>query len=97
MEFQYWLFDKRIVRRNIRKNLITRQDYLKYIEDLEDVADFATTMDEGENEESTSEATSEENAEETSEVPVDESLEEQLQPIEVEPFDQPPLSEPEHE
>ncbi len=35
------LFDNRIVDRNIHRELITREDYEKYLESLEDCADLA--------------------------------------------------------
>ena len=39
MEFQDWMYDKRVVRRNIRKGLISREEYEKYLEALPDMSD----------------------------------------------------------
>ena len=58
-----FLFDKRVVRKNIEKGLITQQEYVAYLEGLEDVGtnsqpveetlyadDDTNTMDGGNNE-----------------------------------------------
>ena len=37
MEFQDWLFDRRVMRRNLRKQVITRDDIKKYLKALPDV------------------------------------------------------------
>ena len=38
MEFHDWLFDKRVLRRNIRKGVLSRHDYKRYLEDLVDAS-----------------------------------------------------------
>lgn len=39
-----WLFDKRIVERNISKGLITQEEYEKHIKTLEDKTDHAEVV-----------------------------------------------------
>lgn len=39
MEFQDWLFDKRVLRRNIRKGMVAREDFEGYLENLTDSSD----------------------------------------------------------
>jgi len=40
------LFDRRVVERNIKKGLITRKDYEKYLKSLEDMAGNIASPDE---------------------------------------------------
>jgi hypothetical protein len=40
------LFDRRVVERNIKKGLVTRKDYEKYLKSLEDVAGNIASADE---------------------------------------------------
>ena len=40
------IFDKRVVRRNIRKGLITQQDYLDHLSGLEDRSDACEPVEE---------------------------------------------------
>jgi hypothetical protein len=39
MEFQDWMFDKRVFKRNIRRGIIAREDYKKFVAGLPDVTD----------------------------------------------------------
>lgn len=48
MEFQDWLFDKRVMRRNQRRGLITEDDYQAYLKSLPDVSDNMMTLEEDE-------------------------------------------------
>jgi hypothetical protein len=50
MQFQDWQFDKRVLRRNVRRNIITPQDYRQYLEALPDVADNVATPDDADDE-----------------------------------------------
>jgi hypothetical protein len=38
------IFDKRVVRRNIKRNLLTGKEYEQYLKSLKDVKDKAITM-----------------------------------------------------
>jgi hypothetical protein len=40
------IFDKRVVRRNIEKGVISQQDYLKYLNELEDNAGNCDVVEE---------------------------------------------------
>ena len=44
MEFQDWLFDKRVIRRNLRQGLITTDILNTYLEGLPDSADNVTSI-----------------------------------------------------
>jgi hypothetical protein len=46
MNFQDWMFDKRVLERNIRRGLITRTDYRNYLKTLEDMSDNIAPPDE---------------------------------------------------
>ena len=48
MEFQDWMFDKRVLKRNIRKGIVTREDYHEYLDSLEDLVDNVADPDEDE-------------------------------------------------
>lgn len=48
MEFQDWLFDKRVMRRNQQRRLITEDDYQAYLKSLPDVSDNMMTLEEDE-------------------------------------------------
>lgn len=64
MNFQDWMFDKRVRRRNIRKGVIKRADYQEYLEALEDVSNNIAPPDEDEEEaEQKAEGQSEESSE----------------------------------
>ena len=39
MQFQDWMFDKRVVRRNVRRGMITNKDVEQYLETLPDMSD----------------------------------------------------------
>jgi hypothetical protein len=39
------LFDSRVVQRNIKRNLITKEDYQKHLESLEDCSDLLEDME----------------------------------------------------
>jgi hypothetical protein len=40
------IFDKRVVRRNIEKGLITQQDYLNYLKNLQDMTGGCDSVEE---------------------------------------------------
>lgn len=61
MKFQDWMLDKRVIERNIRKKVLGRKDYDKYLKTLPDVEDCIADPDEDEEQE---EATEESEAEE---------------------------------
>lgn len=42
MPFQDWLFDKRVFERNLRKGVVSRSDYERYLAGLPDVRDNAS-------------------------------------------------------
>lgn len=44
MQFQDWMFDKRVIDRNIRKGLIKRADVAKYLKSLPDASDNAAPL-----------------------------------------------------
>ena len=50
MQFQDWQFDKRVLRRNIRRSIITTQDYQEYLKGLSDVADNVAAPDDADEE-----------------------------------------------
>lgn len=39
MQFQEWQFDKRVVERNLRRGLVQRQDYDKFLKTLPDLTE----------------------------------------------------------
>jgi len=51
MKFQDWMLDKRVIERNIRKKVLTRKDYEKYLKTLPDVTDCIADPDEDEEQE----------------------------------------------
>jgi hypothetical protein len=50
MQFQDWMFDKRVLDRNIRKGVIDRGDYAEYLKSLPDVSDNVAPLEEPEDE-----------------------------------------------
>ena len=44
MQFQDWMFDRRVIDRNIRKGLIKRADVAKYLKSLPDMSDKAAPL-----------------------------------------------------
>ena len=44
MQFQDWMFDKRVIDRNIRKGLIKHADVAKYLKSLPDAGDNAAPL-----------------------------------------------------
>jgi hypothetical protein len=43
MPFQDWLFDKRVFERNLRKGLVSRADYDRYLSGLPDARENASS------------------------------------------------------
>lgn len=70
------LFDRRTVEQNIKKGLITREDYNEYLEGLDDAEENAATM-EAEYEEGVLEDDEEEEAEEGEEASEEEEEDEE--------------------
>lgn len=50
MQFQDWMFDRRVLDRNIRKGVIDRGDYAEYLKSLPDVSDNVAPLEEPEEE-----------------------------------------------
>ena len=50
MAFQEWMFDKRVVDRNIRRGLVTRADHDRYLKSLSDLSGQIATMEDDERE-----------------------------------------------
>lgn len=57
MKFQDWMLDKRVIERNIRKKVLTRKDYERYLKSLPDVSDCIADPAEEEEQEEKSEET----------------------------------------
>lgn len=51
MGFNEWLYDKRVVERNIKKGLLTKEDYKRYIESLPDLSQYIDVIKIGEDKE----------------------------------------------
>jgi len=45
MKFQDWMIDKRVLKRNIRHGVVSREDYQKYVKSLPDLSDQIATDD----------------------------------------------------
>jgi hypothetical protein len=44
MQFQEWMFDKRVLQRNLRRGLISRADYDKFVKALPDASENAAPL-----------------------------------------------------